>query len=141
KDEFVQECLRLDNLPGVPPYWRRMRRQNMAGVARLGVLAEPPALQVDEFRAKQEAGAVVLDCRQPEAYGAAHVPGALNAGLGSSFPTWAGTVVPEGAEILLVVDRPEDVWEATWHLLRIGYDVPAGWLAGGMYDWRRSAAP
>ncbi|HEY8740540.1 MAG TPA: MBL fold metallo-hydrolase [Candidatus Dormibacteraeota bacterium] len=29
---FVKECLRLDNLPAVPPYWRRMRSQNLSGV-------------------------------------------------------------------------------------------------------------
>ena len=27
-EEFVEECIRPDNLPAVPPYWRRMRAQN-----------------------------------------------------------------------------------------------------------------
>jgi len=27
-------------------------------------------------------------------------------------------------------------WEACWQLLRIGYDLPKGWLAGGMLAWR-----
>lgn len=40
KSEFVEQCLRLDNLPAVPPYWKRMRAQNLAGVASLGVLRE-----------------------------------------------------------------------------------------------------
>ena len=40
-----------------------------------------------------------------------------------SFATWAGTVLPDGAETLLVLDRAEDLWEATWGLLRIGYLV------------------
>ena len=47
KDEFVEQCLRLDNLPAVPPYWKRMRAQNLGGVRSLGVLAEPPALKPD----------------------------------------------------------------------------------------------
>jgi hydroxyacylglutathione hydrolase len=33
---FMRECLRLDNLPAVPPYWRRMRSQNLRGLAPLG---------------------------------------------------------------------------------------------------------
>ena len=136
---FVHECLRLDNLPAVPPYWRRMRGQNLRGVEPLGVLSEPPALSVDDFEQHRSSGAVVLDCRSPEAFGGAHVPGALNVGLGTAFATWAGTVVPEGAAMLLVVDRPEDVWEATWQLLRIGYPLPLGWLAGGMTSWRTAA--
>jgi hydroxyacylglutathione hydrolase len=139
KDGFVRECLRLDNLPAVPPYWRRMRHQNLAGVAPLGVLAEPPALTVTEFAQRQDAGALVLDTRAPEAFGGGHVPGALNVGLGSAFATWAGTVLPDQADVLLVLDRPGDLWEASWQLLRIGYPPPAGWLRGGMTAWRTTA--
>jgi hydroxyacylglutathione hydrolase len=46
---FVQECLRLDGLPAVPPYWPRMRSQNLEGVTPLGVLGEPPALTPATF--------------------------------------------------------------------------------------------
>lgn len=140
-EHFVEECLRLDNLPAVPPYWRRMRRQNLEGPAPLGVLAEPPALPADEIARRQAAGALVLDCRDPAAFGGGHIPGALNVGLSSSFPTWAGTVLPAGAEVLLVLDAPAHLWEVTWHLLRIGYPPPAGWLAGGMAAWRNSGRP
>ncbi len=138
---FVRECLRLDNLPAVPPYWRRMRRQNLRGVTPLGVLAEPPALSVTAFADKQGAGALALDTRSPEAFSGGHSPGALNVGLGSAFATWAGTVLPEGADILLVLDRPDDLWEVTWQLLRIGYPSPIGWLSGGMTAWRTAARP
>lgn len=140
-DDFVRECLRMDNLPAVPPYWQRMRAQNMAGVAPLGVLGEPPALGVDEFAEQQAGGAVVLDTRAPEAFGGGHVPGALNVGLGPDFATWSGTVLPEGARVLLVLDGAADLWEASRQLLRIGYPLPAGWLRGGMMDWRSSARP
>lgn len=139
---FVQECLRLDGLPAVPPYWPRMRGQNLEGVTPLGVLGEPPALTPAMFaQAAGSEGAVVLDARQPEAFGGGHIPGALNVGLGSSFPTWAGTVVPEGTRVLLVLDDPSQLWEVTWHLLRIGYPPPRGWLAGGMFAWRTAALP
>jgi hydroxyacylglutathione hydrolase len=136
KEEFVEQCLRLDNLPAVPPYWARMRAQNLAGVAPLGVVGEPPALGAEAVRRAAAEGAVVLDARSPEAFGGGHVPGALNVGVGPSFPTWAGTVLEEGAAVLLVLDSPADLWPATWDLLRIGYPPPAGWLAGGMLAWR-----
>ncbi len=129
---FVSECIRLDNLPAVPPYWRRMRGQNLAGVPLLGVLGEAPALPPADFAAAQGDGAVVVDTRSVEAFGAAHIPGAVNVGLSSSFATWAGTVIPEGIPVLLVLDRRSDLWEVAWQLLRIGYPLPQGWLAGGM---------
>lgn len=54
---------------------------------------------------------MILDCRAPEAFGGGHIPGALNVGIGCAFPTWAGTVLPEGAKVLLVLEGPADLWE------------------------------
>ena len=139
--DFEQRCLDLGPLPTVPPYWRRMRKQNQNGPALLGVLAEPPALQPEAFARGLNNGALVLDCRAPEAFAGAHIPGAINVGAGSSFPTWAGSVLPEDADILLVVDDPAQLWDIYWQLLRIGYRQPAGWLAGGMRAWRTAARP
>jgi hydroxyacylglutathione hydrolase len=133
--------LDLADLPTVPPYWRRMRAQNQKGPALLGVLREPPALDPERVEKLARDGAILLDCRSPEAFAGGHIPGSLNVGAGSSFPTWAGTVLPEGARVVLVLDRPADLWEVCWSLLRIGYDVPLGWLAGGMQRWRTEARP
>jgi hydroxyacylglutathione hydrolase len=140
-EEFVEECIRLDNLPAVPPYWHRMRRQNMAGPQILGVLGEPPAMKSDEVESEQANGAILLDARAPEAYSGGHIPLSLNVGLGSSFPTWAGTVLPEDARVILVLEEPEDLWQAAWELLRIGYELPVGWLGDGMKGWRSAAKP
>ena len=139
KEEFVEQCLRLDNLPAVPPYWKRMRAQNLAGVAPLGVPREPPALTPHAVQAAIADGAVVLDTRTPEAFGGGHIPGALNVGTGTAFPTWAGTVLDEDARVILVLDSPDYLWPVTWDLLRIGYQSPIGWLAGGMMAWRTAA--
>lgn len=141
-ERFVAATLRPKTLPAVPPYWRRMRSRNLAGPDSLGLLPEPAPLYPDEFlRASGGDRAVVLDTRSAEAFGGGHIPGALGVGLGSSFPTWAGTLLPEDAQVLLVLDDPADLWKATWELLRIGYDIPAGWLAGGMMAWRTAGQP
>lgn len=141
KDEFVANCLNLENLPAVPPYWKRMRGQNQSGPPLLGVLREPPPLRVPEFEKARDAGGVVLDCRSPEAFGGAHIPGALNVGAGFSFPTWAGTVLPPDTPYLLVLETAEELWDICWELLRIGYELPKGWLASGMMAWRTAAKP
>lgn len=137
---FVANCLNLENLPAVPPYWKRMRKLNQQGPAPLGTLAEPPALLADEFERLSKDGAILLDCRSPEAF-SAHIPGAINVGLGSSFGTWAGTAVPEDTPILLILESKGDLWEVCWQLLRIGYSLPKGWLSGGMMGWRTAAKP
>jgi hydroxyacylglutathione hydrolase len=134
--EFVEQCLDLDSLPAVPPYWKRMRAQNLAGVAALGVLPEPPAMKPEAVEKAIRNGAAVLDTRPPEAFGGGHIPGSLNVGQGSAFVTWAGTVLDEDARVVVVLDSPGDLWTVTWDLLRIGYRPPLGWLAGGMLAWR-----
>jgi hydroxyacylglutathione hydrolase len=138
EEDFLDRCLKVQELPAVPPYWRRMRQLNQQGPRPLGTLAEPPALSVSAFERWRHEGAVVLDFRPPEAF-AAHIPGALNVGLDAAFPTWAGTVLPPNVPILLVLDRADELWEVCWHLLRIGYELPQGWLAGGMHAWRTAA--
>jgi hydroxyacylglutathione hydrolase len=137
RDEFIESCLDLDDLPAVPPYWKRMRGQNQQGPALLGVVTDPPALQPDTFAdlAGRE-NTIVVDARSPEAFAGAHIPGAQNVGLGPSFATWAGTVIDPDRRILLVLDDPSQLMDATWQLLRIGYDRPTGWLAGGMFAYR-----
>ena len=142
KDEFVEQCLDLTDLPAVPPYWRRMRGQNQQGPALLGVVTSPPALQADQFAAEAENDdTLVLDTRTPEAFAGGHIPGAQNVGLGASFGTWAGTVLDPEVRILLVLERPGDLLEATWQLLRIGYEKPVGWLSGGMQAYRTTGRP
>ena len=140
KDEFVSQCMDLTDLPAVPPYWPRMRQLNTEGPPLLGVLADPPPLDLDAFERARRDGAMVLDCRSPEAF-AAHIPGAINVGIGSSFATWAGSVLPPEQDLVLVLDRADDLWEVCWQLLRIGYPLPRGWLAGGMLSWRTAGKP
>lgn len=134
-------CMDLADLPAVPPYWRRMRPMNQAGPPVLGPPVEPPSLPAAEVEALVAGGALILDCRSVEAFAGGHVPGSLHVELGPSFPTWAGTVLPEGARVVLVVDRPDDVREAAVHLLRIGYDPPVGWLRGGVRAWKEQGRP
>ncbi|KPV40241.1 hydrolase [Thiohalorhabdus denitrificans] len=138
ENEFTRQCLNLEGLPTVPPYWPRMRQGNQAGPEALGVLTEPRPMGPAEVEHARDEGAYLVDCRTPEAFGGGHVPGALNIGLGNAFPTWAGTVLPKEARTVLVLDDASDLWTATWHLLRIGYPVPLGWLGGGMAAWRTS---
>ncbi|HTZ18706.1 MAG TPA: MBL fold metallo-hydrolase [Dissulfurispiraceae bacterium] len=135
RDKFIEACLKKENLPAIPPYWRHMREINQSGPSLLGILAEPPALGVAEFDRLRKEGTYVLDCRSPEAF-SAHIPGALHAGAGTSFPTWAGTVLPFAQPYLVVIERAKDLQDIIWHMLRIGYDLPKGWLADGMTAWR-----
>jgi hydroxyacylglutathione hydrolase len=118
----------------VPPYFRRMEQQNLAGPDLLGGLPDPCACIADEFAARMRQGMFVIDVRTPEAFGGAHIPGSLAIPL-EYLPAFAGWFLSYNTPLGLVVERPQDVDTAVRYLIRIGYDDVVAYLAEGMHDW------
>ena len=59
-----------------------------------------PEIDIDEFAARREAGAAVLDVREPSEYAEAHVPGAWSIPLGELEARAAE--IPSGAPLLVI---------------------------------------
>jgi rhodanese-related sulfurtransferase len=78
-----------------------------------------------------QTGAQVLDVRDPADFEGAHLAGSLNIGLGGAYATWAGTVLDRARPVVLVAE-PGREQEAALRLGRIGFDIVAGYLDGGM---------
>jgi glyoxylase-like metal-dependent hydrolase (beta-lactamase superfamily II)/rhodanese-related sulfurtransferase len=76
-------------------------------------------------------GAQLLDTRDAAVFGAAHLAGSLNIGLGGQYATWAGTILKRDTPIVLVTD-PGAESESALRLGRIGFDHVKGFLAGGL---------
>ena len=85
-------------------------------------------LSLEEMLGRHAAGAVLLDCREPSDFAAAHLRGALNIGLQGRFAEWAGDVLSPQRDIVLVGD-PSTAAEAKIRLARVGYDRVVGQLA------------
>ena len=94
-----------------------------------GLLDEsgPLPLGLDEVLARQQAGAVLLDAREPANFAAGHLKGALNIGLQGRFAEWAGDVLPRDRDIVLTGDA-ELGKEARIRLGRVGLDRVVGQL-------------
>jgi len=88
-------------------------------------------LSLDELLALREQGAQVLDAREPVDFEGAHLRGAINVGLGGSYATWCGTVLDRERPLVLVTAAGSEE-EAALRLGRIGLDIVAGHLHGGM---------
>jgi len=139
RDAFIAAV--LGDLPDTPPYFPRMKKVNRQGppVLALANGVTPPApLDAGQVAALIDAGAIVLDLRSAEAFGADHVRGALSLTFGPRVGYWAGWIVAPGRQLLLVVDDPRDAEEALRQLLRVGFDDVAGYLVGGIDAWRGS---
>jgi hydroxyacylglutathione hydrolase len=136
KAAFVARILK--NVPPFPDYYRRMKRVNSEGPKILRGLPGNAPLALGEFRSLLGGGgdgAVVIDLRRPEAFGAGHIPGAFSIGVGSGLSTWAAWVVQYDRPILLAGDDSTSCEDAIRSLIRVGLDDVRGYLAGGMSTW------
>jgi hydroxyacylglutathione hydrolase len=132
EDQFVRDI--LAGQPEPPVYFARMKRDNRLGPALLpgGKLPEPRRVAAGELAA-WVGDAAILDLRGDRAaFAAAHVRGSLFAPLaGGRFSVAAGSYVPEGSRILLLVEDSSQVDEAVRQLIRIGLDRVEGWMPVG----------
>lgn len=133
EEAFVAEILR--GVPPMPAYYPRMKELNSRGAETIAPLLGTAALSPAEVKALVgEDNVVVLDLRRPEAFGGAHILGALNIGAGQDLSLWAGWLLDASSRIVMVNDEGDDD-ESRRGLLRIGLDNIVGFLKGGMPAW------
>lgn len=130
EDAFVAHI--LEGQPEPPMYFARMKRDNRDGAPVLGGLPRPrrvsPREAASRARAGSNAGEVVIDTRPDRsAFMARHLPGSVYVPLTKSFCTAAGSILPEGAAITLVIDETDLEW-AVRRLVRIGFDDVRGFV-------------
>lgn len=136
KEEFVK--MMTTDLPEAPAYFSQDAELNRTGAPGLQELAPPAELNVGKFKRLANSGHLVLDVRPGAQFGTAHVPGALNVGLGGQFASWAGTLIKRGTSILLVAEDREGIDEAVQRLARVGIESVKGFLSGGIYAWNQA---
>lgn len=130
---FVREV--LESVPPMPAYYPRMKALNAHGASSVLPIPGGRALSELEFAdlAKEE-DVLLLDLRRPEAFGGAHIPGAINIGAGQNLSLWAGWLLDPAKRILLVNETGVDE-ESRRSLVRVGLDRIEGFLDKGMPAW------
>jgi rhodanese-related sulfurtransferase len=79
----------------------------------------------------QREGAQLLDTRDATEFGAAHLAGSINIGLGGQYATWAGTILTREQPIVIIAN-PGAEHESALRLGRIGFDHVVGYLQDGV---------
>ncbi|MFI5662335.1 rhodanese-like domain-containing protein [Streptomyces sp. NPDC051684] len=126
EDAFVEAV--TSGQSAAPAYFPFTSARNREARPVLDENAPVPALAPDAVRQAVADGATVLDTRDPDAFAAAHLPGAVNVPLGGRFAELCGEVLPSGADLVLCGD-PDTAREARNRLARIGYDRVLGGLS------------
>ncbi len=140
RDEFVR--MMTSDLPEAPSYFSRDAEINRTGASALDELPRPASLAPEEVKVLADEGrAVILDVRGAAEFGAGHIPGALNIGLGGQFASWAGSLIDANAPVVIVAEKDAQVDEAVMRLARVGLENIEGYLQGGMNAWREAELP
>ena len=139
REEFVK--LLTSELPERPGYFALDVEINRSGAPPLEELPPIPALSPAELRSRQSAGAIVLDTRSAQEFGAGHIPGSIQIGLAGQYASWAAIVLGLDAEILIVAEDQEKVNESRLRLTRVGIEHVTGYLKDGIAGWIREGLP
>ncbi|HRH45668.1 MAG TPA: rhodanese-like domain-containing protein, partial [Pyrinomonadaceae bacterium] len=123
KEEFIQVV--AANQPEVPAYFPISATQNLKGSLALDQLPKPAKLKTEEI---VNFDGVVIDLRQNSDFGDGHIPNSINIGLSGQFASWAGTLIPIGTPVALVVDNMEQVEEGFMRLARVGIETVKGFI-------------
>ncbi len=123
-DQFVAAI--TEGQPVQPRYFSFTAHRNRQ--VRPLIDEDPPSLlDIEDVRKHAEAGAILLDCREPADFGSRHLRGAVNVGLRGRFAEWAGSVLSPDHDIVLVGDVSL-AGESKIRLARVGFDRVIGQL-------------
>ena len=139
KDEFVH--MMTADLPEAPNYFSKDAEINRSGARGLSELQPPAALSPQQVLKLRDQGHILLDVRSAADFGAAHVPGSMNIGLGGQFAMWAGSLIPLNSAIIIIADTSTQVDESVVRLARVGIEGVKGYLEGGVESWRNAGLP
>ena len=136
KEAFVKAV--TDGLLPPPAYFGLNVAMNKKGyesfeaVLNNGMLALTP----DEFEAVAEnTEALILDTRDNHIFYKGFIPKSVNIGLNGDFAPWAGGLIVDVKQALLLVTEQGKEEETVTRLSRVGFDNILGHLKGGFIAW------
>ncbi len=138
EDAFVEKL--TGDLQPQPPNFQRIVALNRGPLLRHAAPLEPLApKRVAELL---DAGATLLDGREPREYNAGHIPGSLSVTMvKAAVGTRAAWVVDPKNEVVVTAASDADARRMARMLEAIGFRKLHGYLAGGVTAWRESSRP
>jgi glyoxylase-like metal-dependent hydrolase (beta-lactamase superfamily II)/rhodanese-related sulfurtransferase len=125
KPTFME--LVTEGQPPAPGYFVYNAILNRQGRELLDETKMPTAMSYADVRAAMAKGAVLVDGRTPEEFGAGHLRDAVNIGLEGRYAEFAGSVIKPDVDLILVTEPGREL-EGKNRLGRIGFDNVIGYL-------------
>ena len=139
KEDFIKEV--TDGLLPPPQYFPLNVKMNKEGYEDIQTVLEsgtkplsPEAFEV----AANETGAIILDVRHQDDFAKGHIPQSIFIGIDGGFAPWAGALVGNVAQPILLVTPEGREEETVTRLARVGFDNTLGFLKGGIEAWKNA---
>ena len=123
EDDFVRTV--LAGQPEAPKYFARMKSLNRDGPPPMPARAALPELDSPTLRGALESS-IVIDARPSAEFAKSHIPGSMSIPFGTSFATWAGSLLDPARDIVLLADDATRIDNARRMLALIGFDRVVG---------------
>src|SRR5690554_252528 len=132
-EEFVKEV--TDGLLPPPVYFPENVRLNKEGYQNVEtIIKNNQAFTPAEFKQAADE-ALILDVRDANSFGKAHIPGAVFIGIDGGFAPWVGALITDINQPIILVTPEGREEETITRLSRVGYDNTLGYLKGGIQSW------
>ena len=139
KEEFISEVTK-DLLPA-PQYFPLNVKMNMEGYEHIDTVLESgtKSLSLNEFEAiANENEAIILDVRHQNEFAKGHIPKSIFIGIDGAFAPWAGSIIGNISQPILLVTPKGREKETVTRLARVGFDNTLGYLEGGTEIWDKA---
>ncbi len=137
KEDFIKE-LTTGILPP-PQYFPKAAMQNKQGYKSIDdIYSSSTEMSVEMVQKAIADGALVVDTRHEHDFEAGHVPGSWFFGLDGNFAPWAGALITDLHQPLVLITEAGREDEATMRLARVGFDNVLGYLGGGIESWENA---
>ncbi|MAD29845.1 MAG: rhodanese-like domain-containing protein [Flavobacteriaceae bacterium] len=139
KEEFISEVTK-DLLPA-PQYFPLNVKMNMEGYKHIDTVLESgtKSLSLNEFEAiANENEAIILDVRHQNEFAKGHIPKSIFIGIDGGFAPWAGSIIGNISQPILLVTPKGREKETVTRLARVGFDNTLGYLEGGTEIWDKA---
>jgi len=139
KETFINEV--LDGLMPPPAYFPENVLMNIKGYESIDEVLHKGtrALSPEAFEtAANETDALLLDTRDAQTFAKGFIPNSINIGIEGNFAPWAGALIPDIKQTILLITDEGREEEVVTRLARVGYDNAIGYLEGGFAAWQNA---
>jgi hydroxyacylglutathione hydrolase len=139
KEEFIREV--TNGLLPPPAYFPANVAMNKQGYESIEKVLTRGNTALDPLNFEIVADmseALILDTRDPQLFAQGFIPNSINIGIDGNFAPWAGAMIPDTDQTIVLVADTGREEEVITRLARVGYDHTVGYLQGGIEAWKKA---